>query len=382
MYQFQNLENSSLLEISQCLNIAFSDYAIPIQLSEQDLAELFTASGIDRSLSFGAFFEGQLVGCMLNSQGIYQGHRAAFDVATGMIPEHRGKGAFAGLLALAKETMKQHQIEQYYLEVLQQNEPAVSLYQRHGFTVTREFAVFSGRATPGKQLPERVQYVPFSAFEGPKTDKIHQNVPSYEHADSMLRLCPDLYEVAYIKEQEISAWCVYKKETGQIVQLGWERMEDLQEIVQWLLVRYSAVTVKNIDFTERQLLEMLATMPFQIVATQYEMVYCLDETATDSQSETEDRKCYKFQAQIEPVPDKGGAYVRFPYDIRKEFGKGRVKAEITFDGEPYSGSIVNMGIKNEDGSVCYIIGVRKDIRKKIGKQPGDTIEVTVKVTPL
>ena len=88
-------------------------------------------------------------------------------------------------------------------------------------------------------------------------------------------------------------------------------------------------------------------------------------------------RVYEFEAVIEPVPDKGGAYVRFPYDIRKEFGKGRVKAEVTFDGEPYSGSIVNMGVKNEDGSVCYIIGVRKDIRKKLGKQPGDTVHVTV-----
>ena len=76
-------------------------------------------------------------------------------------------------------------------------------------------------------------------------------------------------------------------------------------------------------------------------------------------------KTYLFDAVIEPVPEKGGAYVRFPYDIRKEFGKGRVKAEIIFDGEPYSGSIVNMGVKNEDGSVCYIIGIRKDIRKKL-----------------
>ena len=92
---------------------------------------------------------------------------------------------------------------------------------------------------------------------------------------------------------------------------------------------------------------------------------------------------YEFQAKIESVPEKGGAYVRFPYDIRKEFGKGRVKAEITFDGEPYSGSIVNMGVKHEDGSVCYIIGIRKDIRAKIGKQPGDTVNVTVKaVQPL
>ena len=87
---------------------------------------------------------------------------------------------------------------------------------------------------------------------------------------------------------------------------------------------------------------------------------------------------YEFQAKIEPVPEKGGAYVRFPYDIRKEFGKGRVKAEITFDGEPYSVSIVNMGVKHEDGSVCYIIGIRKDIRAKIGKQPGYTVNVTVK----
>lgn len=87
---------------------------------------------------------------------------------------------------------------------------------------------------------------------------------------------------------------------------------------------------------------------------------------------------YEFQGKIEPVPEKGGAYVRFPYDIRKEFGKGRVKAEITFDGEPYSGSIVNMGVNNEDCSICYIIGIRKDIRAKIGKQPGDTVKVTVK----
>lgn len=89
-------------------------------------------------------------------------------------------------------------------------------------------------------------------------------------------------------------------------------------------------------------------------------------------------KIYEFHAVIEAVPEKGGAYVRFPYDIKKEFGRGRVKAEITFDGEPYRGSIVNMGVKNEDGSICYIVGIRKDIRNKIGKQPGDTVFVTVK----
>ena len=90
-------------------------------------------------------------------------------------------------------------------------------------------------------------------------------------------------------------------------------------------------------------------------------------------------KIYEFEAIIEPVPEKGGAYVRFPYDIRKEFGKGRVKVHATFDCTPYEGSIVNMGVKNSDGSICYIIGIRKDIRKKIGKQIGDKVTVTCTV---
>lgn len=89
-------------------------------------------------------------------------------------------------------------------------------------------------------------------------------------------------------------------------------------------------------------------------------------------------KVYEFTAPIHLVPEKGGAYVIFPYDIREEFGKGRVKVHATFDGIPYDGSIVNMGLNNEDGSKCYIIGVLKAIRQQLGKTEGDTIAVTIR----
>lgn len=36
-----------------------------------------------------------------------------------------------------------------------------------------------------------------------------------------------------------------------------------------------------------------------------------------------------------------------------------------------------MGVKNPGGSVCYIIGIRKDIRAMIGKQIGDQVKVTI-----
>ena len=89
-------------------------------------------------------------------------------------------------------------------------------------------------------------------------------------------------------------------------------------------------------------------------------------------------KIFKFEAVIQKVPDIDGAYVAVPYDIKAVFGKRRLAVNITFDGEEYKGSIVNMGVKNPDGTVCYIIGIRKDIRAKISKQPGDVVKVTIR----
>ena len=88
-------------------------------------------------------------------------------------------------------------------------------------------------------------------------------------------------------------------------------------------------------------------------------------------------KRYEYDAVLHETADNGGAYVAFPWDIRQEFGKGRVRVHALFDGIPYEGSIVNMGVKNQDGSVCYIIGVLKAIRKQMGKADGDTVHVVI-----
>ena len=88
-------------------------------------------------------------------------------------------------------------------------------------------------------------------------------------------------------------------------------------------------------------------------------------------------KEYRFDAVIQKNPDMDAAYIIFPYDILEEFGKGRVKVLAAFDDVPYDGSIVNMGVKDADGNICYVIGVTKQIRKAIGKAYGDTVAVTI-----
>lgn len=83
-------------------------------------------------------------------------------------------------------------------------------------------------------------------------------------------------------------------------------------------------------------------------------------------------KVYEFDAVIQKVPDIDGAYIDFPFDVKQEFGKGRVKVYATFDGHPYEGSLVRMKTPN------HIIGIRKDIRQAIEKQAGDTIHVVIR----
>jgi hypothetical protein len=83
-------------------------------------------------------------------------------------------------------------------------------------------------------------------------------------------------------------------------------------------------------------------------------------------------KKYRFRATIEEAGMGGGAGVTFPYDVEAEFGtRGSVPVKATFDGVPYSGSLMNCG------DMRHTLGVLKAIREKIGKGPGDVVDVVL-----
>ena len=44
------------------------------------------------------------------------------------------------------------------------------------------------------------------------------------------------------------------------------------------------------------------------------------------------RKWYEFDAVIKKVEEIDGAYIEIPFDVKKEFGKGRVPVTALFDG--------------------------------------------------
>lgn len=82
-------------------------------------------------------------------------------------------------------------------------------------------------------------------------------------------------------------------------------------------------------------------------------------------------KKYKFKGKIQPA-GMGGTYVLFPYETEQEFGiKGKVPIKATFDGVPFTGSLMKYGFSQ------HMLHVPKAIREGLGKNVGDALDVTL-----
>ncbi|MCR6514549.1 YdeI/OmpD-associated family protein [Clostridium sp. LY3-2] len=79
----------------------------------------------------------------------------------------------------------------------------------------------------------------------------------------------------------------------------------------------------------------------------------------------------EFKAQIIKVEGKNASYIEIPFDVEAVYKKKRVKVKAKFDGIEYRGSIVKMGMP------CFMIGITKEIREKLSKTFGDTINVEI-----
>ena len=97
MYHFCALQETSIEQLTNCFNLAFSDYEQSICFTPEKMKYYLTASAVDLSLSFGAFFQDQPVAFILNSSGMYNGQSVVFDAGTGVVPAHRGKKVFSAL---------------------------------------------------------------------------------------------------------------------------------------------------------------------------------------------------------------------------------------------------------------------------------------------
>lgn len=265
MYCFQPLNEISLQQLATCFNSAFSDYEQPIRFTSDSLKHYLASSGVDLSLSYGAFCGDRPVAFILNSVGLYNGRRVVFDAGTGVVPEHRSRGVFSGLLAYAVEQLRHHDVKSYYLEVLQSNNHAVSIYSKKGFAVCREYSVLtaSGPSHNPDADVAAVAYGDFAAF----TTRFSV-APSFEHTAYIIDQNPQLYEVLYLHDR---AYCIFAKRNGEINQLHYNDPDGLKQVLSALIDRYPSAMAKNIDCGCPDVIQVLKELGFVEITKQYEM---------------------------------------------------------------------------------------------------------------
>lgn len=122
--------------------VAFADYGM--SATQPQLLAMFKRRGYNPSISFGAFCDEKLVSLTLNGLGSYNGVMTVYDTSTGTDPDFRRKGLAKQIFQASLKAFSQHGAEQYVLEVLKNNEKALTLYQNIGFAITREFYYFRG----------------------------------------------------------------------------------------------------------------------------------------------------------------------------------------------------------------------------------------------
>ncbi len=87
---------------------------------------------------------------------------------------------------------------------------------------------------------------------------------------------------------------------------------------------------------------------------------------------------YRFEAKLWRVEYSYAAYVIFPGDPKKIFGKGLVYVHATVDDLEFDCCIMNKGHDHYKGRPTYTISINYERLQKIGKFHGDTVVVTVK----
>lgn len=138
--EIKYLGNTDFDELFEAFQKAFADYEV--HLDKGQYLAMLKRRGFDSNFSFAAFDGAKIVSFTCNGVGNFYGIPTAYDTGTGTLKNYRGKGLAAQVFEYSIPYLKEAGIKQYLLEVLQHNTSAVSVYNKIGFKVAREFYYF------------------------------------------------------------------------------------------------------------------------------------------------------------------------------------------------------------------------------------------------
>lgn len=277
--EIKSLEYTDFDTLFHSFERAFADY--DIHFEKEEVRSMLTRRGYNPRLSFAAFDRGEIVAFTFNGIGTFHGIPTAYDTGTGTVKEYRGQGLAGQVFDFALPHLREAGIRQYLLEVLQNNDKAISVYRRMDFRTTGEFLCFR-QTIESIRLPKAaaectIEPVGIEFIQ--RSQSFADFLPSWQNSmESIIRGASGLTFLGATVGGSPAGFCVFDPATGDISQIAVSRefrrrgiaTRLLQEAVQGMRTDY--VKVLNIRSTDSTLPAFLESRNIPLASRQFEMV--------------------------------------------------------------------------------------------------------------
>ena len=134
---------------------AFSEYEVKLDMPLEKLVEMMKTRDLNPDFSVGCFDGEKLVGFILTGYRETGGKKTCYDGGTGVIKAYQRKGIGEMMLKELLQLLKNKEISRFVLEVLENNIPAINLYEKYGFVKTRKLHCFEIDKDKLRPVPDR-----------------------------------------------------------------------------------------------------------------------------------------------------------------------------------------------------------------------------------
>jgi len=281
METIRSLENIGFDSLAASFSEAFNDY--DVQISKQELQIMLKRRGFVPELSFGAFDGERLVSFTYNGIGDFNGHKTAYDTGTGTIKEYRGKGLATKIFEYSIPFLKGAGVSNYLLEVLQHNSKAISVYQKLGFEVSREFNFFVSKMDEinlrSSELQSNCHLKAVSLDYQNQMRSFWDFQPAWQNSfDSVTRSLADFKLLGVFKGQSLVGYIIFEPNTGDITQIAVDKNFRRQGIASTLLAevakenRHQNIKLINAEVGCNSIRQFAESKGILLKGQQFEMI--------------------------------------------------------------------------------------------------------------
>ncbi|WP_323616440.1 GNAT family N-acetyltransferase [Erysipelothrix rhusiopathiae] len=259
MYEIIQLNECTLEELVKVVNDSFKDYAVKIKLTEQQLKNKLESVKANLTYSFGALYQGELVGFIINATD----GSLAYNVMSGVVPDHRRKGVYTQMFDSTITFFSLYGIDTYQLEVLQSNEDAIKLYTRMGFEKTISYACFKGSLIDAVKSPN------VETYTGSMSDELSHlwhTDPSFSNKHFNVN-----EHTTYMIEDDVAKAFITVSNAGGIRHFGYHKISELVELINHVSSIHNVLIINNIDIQSQEIIETLIDLGFDLYMKQFQM---------------------------------------------------------------------------------------------------------------